>query len=415
MPKVPDLGFSEAHFLSRTDPRNQIESITIDVNELKERGQEGRAPYNFTPPRAGRPAGTPWMVPKDKPRQNRDKADSIQHMLQRPGTPGPDPRHELEEAQSVTQQLQCQAGAAKLGTRSATPYSWSESEPSRTRLERAVDLRLLEILHTGISSMHKSDAEDWKNSQRKYCDLQELKALLNDRKAYWQAEDMSSHSGWPKKKTLEESTADGTGAGLLPTLTAEVISSSEPGLLLNQSSAEIDSQRHQDCHNYDRTVPIPSSYQDEQFSQSQDDKIMTTAAVEDDESFFRKLDEAFHEIMSPVCKEIQPTGSGPSGRAKPLHRESGASLLSDQLGFEGPYLGPGSIICDPTEMLATRPDGHHEHRKLPNVPSNERHRGRSVDDRYLTRSKQPQSVSIKPVAHEAGIIPQGFWRQNKLY
>lgn len=362
------------------------------MNELKDSGHKERAPYNFAQPRAERLAGTPL--------QRRDKADDTQHPLPHVGTSGPGAHNVPGEAQGITQKLQCQAEASKATSRSATPFSWSESEPSRTQLERAVDHRLLEILHTGLSSVQNPDLDNSKLSQKKYCDFQELKALLDDRKAHWQTEVNSSISACLHEKASAASVDEEKNAVMPLNLTPEVNPRDESELLLDQSLLGEDHNRPQSqqvLDDYDRMVPIASSYQDRKLSQLHDATVMTEAEVDDDEAFFRKLDEAFHEIMDPGCKETDLMGGRPAGKATSLHRRSVASLLSDQFGFEIPHLGPSPVVRHSGEEPATRPNRHLESREFSYAPSHQGRPEQDVDDRAT------------------GVVPKGFWRQNRLY
>lgn len=414
LPIVPEHAFSETHFLSRKTPRNRRESVTIDVNELKDRGQKERTPYDFAPPRAERSVGPPQMMHKDKSPQRMAESDSVPHPLPHARTSGPDARHEEDEAQSVAQPLLPQGGTSKLESGSATPYSWSESESSITRLERAVDLRLLEILHTGLSSTQISNAEKSKHSQRDYCDLQGLKALLNDRKAHWETKDRLSNSSCFREKLVEASAPSERAADIQPSLTSGVISSGEPGLLLNQSPPDPQFPRPRDCDDHGRTVTINRPDQIGQLSQHHDEMDMMEIE-ENDEAFFHKLDAAFHEIMGPECKAIEPIRGRQRGKRTSLHRKSMPSLLSDQVGSEIPPLVPSPIIWQSTEKLATRSAGHHESREFVNRSSNEGCPEQNVEDQYLAGLlKQPLSGSTQPAGYGARTVPKGFWRQNKL-
>lgn len=397
--------------MTRKNPPAGRASIAIDMNGLRNEGQKARALYDFSQPRAERPARSSQMELGDALLQREDKADNIRHSLSYAETPCPDTHPEPNEARDIAQQVQCQAEPSRPESRSATPYSWSKSESSKTRLERAVHRRLLEILHTGLSSVQNPGAENPGHIQKEYCDLHELKAILNGRKAHWQTEDSSSNSGCLREKSLEANAKDEKDIGTLPDLTPEVIPSSGRALPPKSSFVE-DSPRHSfDFHDYDRAPPVVSSYDGAQLGQLHDGMAME-AEVEDDEAFFRKLDEAFHEIMSPGSKDTQPDGERPDRKAASLHRESVASILSDHLGCNIPYPKPVPIASHSTEKPARRPGGHCGSPKWPSNPGCPDQNG---DNLYLTQPKQPLSASTKSVDHETRVIPQGFWRRNRLH
>lgn len=358
-------------------------SITIDMNGLQDKSQKARASYDFSHPRAERPAGPSQMEPGDTQLQRSDKADNIRHSLPYAETSCPDTHREPNEARDIAQQLQCQAEPSRP-SRSATPYSWSESESSKTRLERAVHRRLLEILHTGLSSIQNPGAEKPTCIQKKYCDLQELKAILNGRKAHWRAGDSSSNSGCLREKRA------------VPP---------------KSSFGEDTPHQSHDFRDYHRALPVASSYEEAQLGQPHDAMAMETE-VEDDGAFFRKLDEAFHEIMSPGRNDTQPDGERPERMEASLHREAVASILSDHPRCNIPHPRPVPIAWHSTEKPARRPDGHCG---FPRWPSHPGCPDENAGNLYLTQPKQPLSVSTRAVNHETGVIPLGFWRRNRLY
>lgn len=441
LPIVTDLTFCETHFLSRKRPSIQTPPAAIGVNERRNQSKENSALYDFAAQMADRTASRPRMD-LGHTLQKQDKADSIQHSLPFGKTSDLDACHGSDDAQRTTQQLQVQERTSKQESRSATPYSWSDSEPSKTPLDRAVERCLLDILHTGLSPEQNRDAENAGDSQRRYCNIQELKTLLEDRKAHWEPGNSDTvlepfiRNCFPGE-TITTRTKYEKTAGPLPILSPEAVPSDGFSLPLNESIPDDIAYRSQRPHDCDRTVPINTRYQDQEHSQLHADTDMMEAEVEDEKAFFRKLDEAFHEIMNPRSKEIEPTGGRPDAhesacrasihskngqcqlplKAEPLRRESAASLLCDQLGFEISHLAPSPVGCHSAGELRTRSGRHCSSRNLPNMPLD---KGRTdcsqnADDARLTRPRPPLSLSTTPVDPDFSRVARGFWRPNRLY
>ncbi|KAJ6031158.1 hypothetical protein N7540_001890 [Penicillium herquei] len=65
------------------------------------------------------------------------------------------------------------------------PYTWSETDPGKTRREYSIQGTLLESLFVGISQYGIQDSCPKLDNEKTYCSLDDLKRLLKTRKAAW--------------------------------------------------------------------------------------------------------------------------------------------------------------------------------------------------------------------------------------
>lgn len=340
---------------------------------------------------------------------------------------GPDAAH------NTTQVFEGHVRASTQESRSATPFIWSESEP-RSPLEGSVERRLLNILHAGLSFEGNTKAIDMTDLRKGYYDLQELKNLLELRKAHWDLDDshadhipqQSAHSG--QLNQIAELMAEERSTGSLDAVNPANLPSNCSNFLHRQSPLGNTSRRSQSFRGGGGTVSLYTPYEGHQTEQLHADLEIEAENMEADKEFFRKLDEAFHEIMSSGSKRLEPTkerieaqlstsqsslnmGDEP-WRSLPitdlLQREHLPTLLYDQLGFDIPCLSPNPMDCSDMEEFAGEPDNLCN---LVDMPLQE------TQGTNHTRSNLPKELLLSTTLTDTEVerLPSGFWRPNKLY
>lgn len=70
-------------------------------------------------------------------------------------------------------------------SRSATPYTWSESEPYQPQLDRSIEDTLLAVLHVDLQA-EISESRKAADMNRRYYKLKDLQGILETRKELWE-------------------------------------------------------------------------------------------------------------------------------------------------------------------------------------------------------------------------------------
>lgn len=177
-------------------------------------------------------------------------------------------------------------------------------------------------------------------------------------------------------------------------------------------------------------MPIHTPYEGQQSDPRHAGLEMKAEEMEADEDFFRKLDEAFHEIMNPGSKELEPTKEGTEAHLstfqsglntntedKPYRlwsrRDSSrhghlATLLYDQLGLDIPHMSPTPMDCRiMEEEFAAEPEGSC------NLFDLSLQETQGTND---TRSTRPRELLLSTTTDaDFRRLPSGFWRPNRLY
>ncbi|KAJ5692541.1 hypothetical protein N7462_001964 [Penicillium macrosclerotiorum] len=191
--------FCEEQFLLQNHKKPSELPVSLDEQRgnipEKNNGHYQRLSHYFAPqPRediVGMPTRTkngPHQIPSDR----RETSKIYVRHCEQPDSlaAGPDIRGDCRGTQDIRGDPKERMGQRDQGSRSATPYTWSESErlgsyPS-SQLNHVVELRLLDILHTGISAHEDNRGVVTPQLQRVYHSLQDLKGLLESRKSSWE-------------------------------------------------------------------------------------------------------------------------------------------------------------------------------------------------------------------------------------
>ncbi|KAF3390508.1 hypothetical protein F1880_009242 [Penicillium rolfsii] len=275
-------------------------------------------------------------------------------------------------------------------TPSPKPYSWSVSDRHESQQSPEVEARLLKILHAGLSPQAFGHQAESTKSMNGYCNIQDLKSLLESRKGCWQREATSclhSLGRVPTHNETHEFISRVTGIAEIPANT--LISHSEDSNAVskggNRSSPRQASPNdvlcdspHNQSHSHEVNLSKNISLLTQPRLQAHLQQNTAVLDVEDETIFFQELDAAYCAILEPetlgcwplVKEPIERNISYTSGRN---FREIDASVLISNA--EG-------LVRAPEALLKTS-------LSIP-LPS------------------KTSPVSCSP-------IPPGFWTQKRLY
>ncbi|KAJ5884922.1 hypothetical protein N7495_009432 [Penicillium taxi] len=298
----------------------------------------------------------------------------------------------------------------------ANPHFWPDTEPDETDLDCAIEVLLLNLLHVGLSRQGSCQRpiENLKN----YCNLQDLKGLLKDRRTYWGKSNDEAHQNMTSPSQIscpQESVSIPVGSFKYPReekLVPCPIRGAAPP--------------------HDRTLRQSLSVKtNSTFGQ---DLCMEQQLVEElsvrnfnlkHESCLETLDERFRAIVNSEDQGYEPTQQNCE-----LH-----SLQPSWLCSEGQCKSVS--ICEPLDHASV--DGHLHGQNAyekPWHPGIDIRYGLDAQDLYGYMSEDPirqeeqtgsfgNSSTFNPLGRSWGLttkndvgeatLPPGFWRQNRLY
>ncbi|KAJ5965467.1 hypothetical protein N7481_012181 [Penicillium waksmanii] len=274
-------------------------------------------------------------------------------------------------------------------SRSATPYTWSESEPYQPRLDRSIEDTLLAVFHINLQA-EISESSKTADMNQRYYELKDLQEILEARRELW-----------------EEGRSGGYPATCL-------------------SSHSISRPNH------------AASISQSGWNGTSNARRMIEEALTDSDHIFQQLDMLFQEIVSsqdgrPAPEgeqlEIPPPRPGPphslktyfdtfpsnnskEARCDRLHmapcdgigldNDTSGSLRGTLSGIRvGTSLGPSSS-CNKNDFPTF----------LPIHPTDQQLQSQqqSFTERPSRRGRPAAQSTL-----EQNTFPLGFWRQNKLY
>lgn len=319
--------------------------------------------------------------------------------------------------------------------KSATPYTWSDTEHSKEQFDSAVEAQLLGILHTGLPSTCGAKG-NVSQKTKKYFNLEELKAMLESRKAGWDSE--VSHT----------SLANTTPSGL-DCRQSSVLNS--PGTLGEIIRTDSSHPACPDPMSFGAALSHRGKHQADPSSESVDldglgtsppSRLPTLSNVnhdvhienaDDDEAFFRALDATYNEIVN---SDKRPESAGDHSelhdaqlrqsvldKEQPLvsnavhapHQGSVQERLSGQDVTPSPRFTLLTHRRCPSQGHLPKTSGRHlgppSLHGFPCIESPSEKKGTSI------LSDQPwQDPSLPtPFIDTSYTVPPGFWRQHRLY
>lgn len=314
-----------------------------------------------------------------------------------------------------------QIAVAVHGSQSATPFTWSESDGAMASLDPVVEDHLLNILQVGVFSKH-------------YYTLQDLKKLLDARKATWQVKACDFQATFRRASSLDlqpeppAQPPDILESGVSPSLISSlnITLGEKKGSLALSESPEQDVlcgwQYQRDCN--DRGPGNLSAFETPH---------MAHPDMSDD-VFFRAVHAEFCAIMKPSSDDLKPARQSPKGHQAPQkvfvyqhtdvcslpparqvtsHYGSIDPLLYEDIGSGIRHSTSHPIHCHDAQagLVTCSSSG----RMLPMLPMSEVCNEQIPDYAREIGSRQPPFSSAGPPVQSHAALPPGFWRQNKLY
>ena len=320
---------------------------------------------------------------------------------------------------------------------SATPYTRSDTEPSKGAFDSTAEAHLLKILHTGLHSSGDTEKRSARKVKR-YLNLEELRAMLESRKMNWTID--IEH---PRLKSTEPSGPDCRLASVpnSPGTSGEFVRKSSPcpvyfdnvlsdGAALPHCRDHLDDQLSAAANLDYLKAPFPPQ-PPKSPGVNNGGHI---ASIDDDDAFFRTLDATYNDIVksdgqglgsacdqlelqdaeiqhSVVAKEqlLAPNAMyishqglcHPPGRNETQNRRRLSSLAHQQRPSRERL-----PLMDQRRQLA--PANSHDAPWMERI-TEQRHKSLSSD-----HPRESPSLSI-PSIDTSYTVPPGFWRQNKLY
>jgi hypothetical protein len=348
--------------------------------------------------------------------------------------PALDAHKKLATSPQETPYFGCQKEVSVRESQSATPYTWSESDRARTSLDPFMEDHLLDILHFGVFSVTKPGTKLYSPSKNYYT-LQDLKALLEARKAFWpsKAGDVEATFRRASNLDLQREPTTQTPIILEDGFSTGPMSQFDIPLEEGKRSSALDENPEQDVfgrseHQHDCKGIGSDHVSPHQVSN------MVHADMSDDEDFFRALHAEFCAIMKPPSEDLEASWQSSKAHKAPekvdvFQNSDGYCLpplrrnvltyssidpqLYDQLGSAIPHSTSHPFHTHHAQAaLATcaRND-----RMLPILPTSNVCTEQVSDFAHVTGSRQPLFASTSAPALSHAALPSGFWRQNKLY
>lgn len=316
-------------------------------------------------------------------------------------------------------------------SRSATPYTWSVTENSDSHQGRALDAHLLSLLRVGLFLRRSSEEHSHVHSKSDCCDIEELRRLLQDRKAHWEIETnvTSSHSGRKKELDGGQSPPRSSRSSIRSSpacLAKDVTESSEskdipkPSTDLVCGNASTESR----CRISISRAHGPLSLSPHHQAHLNSNDICDGYSVSD-EAFFNILNAAFDAIVKP--ETVKPE----TGRLDSSQEITQDSQLSQ-------YQAPPQPTEDSVDadLYGPRRTGYTGLFQLADHDYALRHfnSGLNAETRGLVMGDLNQEILLRspgmsrahhgrnPLPSSATnshaiptTLPVGFWRQNRLY
>ncbi|KAJ5197923.1 uncharacterized protein N7498_007040 [Penicillium cinerascens] len=326
-----------------------------------------------------------------------------------------------------------QIAVAVHGSQSATPFTWSESDWAMASLDPVMEDPLLNILQVGIFSTPQPGPDRCDDSKYYYT-LQDLKKLMDARKATWQAKACDIQAAFRRASSLNlppeppAQTPDilksGVSRGSISSL--NITPGERKGSLALRKSPEQDVfcgwQYQRDCN--DRAPDNLSPYE-----------IPHVAHPDmSDDVFFRAVHAEFCAIMKPSSGDLTPSRQSPEGHHAPQkvfvyqhadvcslpparqaisHYGPIDPLLYEDIGSGIPHSTSHPTHCHDAQAGLVKCSSSGQ--LLPMLPTSEVCTEQIPDYAREIRSRQPLFSSAGPPVQSHAALPPGFWRQNKLY
>ena len=323
-------------------------------------------------------------------------------------------------------------------TQPATPYTWSETAPSPSQQDRELEAHLLTLLRAGLFSRRNTDHSEKCKSKRSYCDIADLRKCLHERKAYWSSGTTGTYRSRGRSQCLgsrRESREKTRSSIRMRTVSpAAHITKRRYSRRNTKSSADCCSRKPSGgCHHEYRARDFHSrSSWRPQEPTSMDLKRIE---LEDDNSFFKRLDEAYHAIVQPEDEEqwddedqleIFETHQQAVPSLQP--RQLPACVTTNQLSFHDSV---DRVLLDPREhrgvpesglptlqdSWTTRPTGAGSICDDGGPRNVAFEAGLSVPNSGMTLgTHQKQQPRRSTTIHtNPNITPAGFWWRKNLY
>lgn len=422
----PNSAFSENGFLSKKNPPLHELRSAKDTTGRRHKGSKRSSQYDAVE-EASRRVISASPKPSESAAARLDPyiADHRQYPSSLGRTSKVDEQREpaVPQPQHTSSELEGQMRGPGEVSRSATLCGWFESPPRKTRLESALELQLLDMLHAGLSPDKDPDRKDQEHPEKSYCNLEGLKSMLEARKAQWGSEvddDGPDHrgsldAGSTRERKPRANIKDKSAIIQPPSFDFTDSPDGEP-ITLDRGLPMKTSQRSQ-CPNERTSHPSYTSHY------ADVDTLAMGQDLTDDEVFYRHLDEAFHQIMEPGSsihssrerKQRTPvrrhssrikTGHlSPAPRNHSLRRGSFDIPSYHQPLFDTFNLMPDSIAQHTlTQERSVDPSTLHDH-SVSRLLTFEDLNANALSS---TRSRQLFNPDFDK-------YPGGFWRQNRLY
>lgn len=367
-------------------------------------------------------------------RIRRIDATTLHHGIPINKEPALDAHEKLATSPQETRYSGCQKEDSVQESQSATPYTWPESDRARTSLDPFTEDHLLDILHVGVFSKTKPSPELYSGS-RNYYTLQDLKALLEARKAFWPSEAGDVEATFRRAFNLDlqrEPTTQtpiflegGFSTGPMSRFYIPLEEGKRSSALDENPEQDVSggSEHQHDCEGIGSDHVSPHQVLD-----------MVHADMSDDEDFFRALHAEFCAIMKPPSEDLESAWQSSKAHKAPEEVDDFQNpgvyclppLRRNVLTYSSidpqRYDQPGSAIPHSTShpfhthhaqavlAICARSD-----RMLPILPTSNMCPQQVSDFAHVTGSRQPLFASTSAPALSPAALPSGFWRQNKLY
>ncbi|KAJ5594136.1 uncharacterized protein N7459_000344 [Penicillium hispanicum] len=450
---VPDLAFSETNFLSHKFRKSRERSKAIGDKSTRsvkreharqqklfdyafhesptplERGSTSRGHQASSICHSGRDP-TDMSISCHAPVLNNAASTGDHDAYHQSESPGPKrPRSKHQGSKAIQE------------NGSATPYTWPDTVHTEDLSERAVEAQLLDILHSGLFSPRVVN-ENISNQMDGHCDLEQLRQMLESRKASWE-----SKRGDPGQTTLASSLdyRQEPDPVIPQVVFGEAMSSdstrslSPHTILVNRAVSSPSKEPP-----YGRFSRSPCQYTNPDNGGSLNqaprpiisrvNKDIHLPSTDDDEVFFRTLDMTYNEIMNsdgqspeyaPAQSEEQHTSSrqltfekqglASSSSANPSNYSLLLSPLPGQSKVDQLHSSSLAIpSCSSQRYISVDLSQVSVPSRSQNDPFPEDFFGQRLDSTYSNQPKQTLALSTASL-DPSHTVPPGFWRQHRLY
>ncbi|KAJ5549233.1 hypothetical protein N7513_006467 [Penicillium frequentans] len=438
---APDSAFSERRFLTKRHPGSPSKSPTKE----KKRKVGHKPSNNGTSRHQKRPV---YMFSElinelETERNNTEQRSSQARKFDQPNeepkidqehcvdrTSDPGVQRKQIEVRSHHSILTHPVTKTATWSQSDTPYTWSETCPSKLHPELALEIELLKHLHVGLFPAQRDDLARESNQNHIYYNLDELKDILDSRKEYWASESIQTRqivATSPDAEFHETSESLRRESPMDSVHPQAKNPNTEELSIIPRAGRQILSRPVSQLHNKKK---VDSMSQPECLEKLSFNINGTQEAQESlpDDVFFNNLDAAFWAIVDPKTQnkmdslvmmgiqqslptfdfeDIMTTAELISADVSKMPSQD---LLSHaQVGVETLYPLPPAAhdYFDPKNRV-THPENDQGDDMMLQSPQQE------VSNR-MKRQRQPR---LHPsITHDSSDdpVPPGFWRQNRLY